>query len=86
MTHNKINKEECSIKKCLLQDREEDISIFITQEIEAVIKKLEDKHPDIHPGCLHMLVKTHLEYESLKIFHGLVEKYNPVSKKEVRIS
>ena len=80
MTHNKINKE-CSVKKCLLQDREEDISIFITQEIEVVIKKLEDKNPDIHPGCLHMLVKTHLEYESLKIFHGLVEKY-----KDVRIS
>jgi len=85
MTHNKINKE-CSIKECLLQDREEDISIFITQEIEAVIKKLEDKNPDVHVGCLHMMVKNHLEYESLKIFHGLVEKYNPVSKKEVRIS
>jgi|TARA_R110000751_G_scaffold66951_1_gene136784 hypothetical protein len=86
MTHNKINKEECSVKKCLLQDREEDISIFITQEIEAVIKKLEEKNPDIHPGCLHMLVKNHLEYESLKIFHGLVEKYNPKSSKEVGVA
>jgi len=85
MKQNKINKE-CSIKECLLQDREEDISIFITQEIEALIKKLEDKNPDVHVGCLHMMVKNHLEHESLKIFHGLVEKYNPVSKKEVRIS
>jgi len=80
MTHNKINKE-CSIKKCLLQDREEDISLYITQEIEALIQRLELKNPDVHPGCLHMMVKNHLEYESLKIFHGLVEKY-----KDVRIS
>ena len=80
MTHNKINKE-CSIKKCLLQDREEDISLYITQEIEALIQRLKLKNPDVHPGCLNMMVKNHLEYESLKIFHGLVEKY-----KEVRIS
>ena len=86
MTQNKTN-IECSIKECLLQDREEDISIFITQEIEAVIKKLEEMHSDIHPGCLHMMVKSHLEYESLKIFHGLVEKYNPpVSDKVVGVA
>ena len=64
---DKINKE-CSIKECLLQDREE------------------EKNPDVHLGCLHMMVKSHLEYESLKIFHGLVEKYNPPVKKELGVS
>jgi len=34
-----------------------------------------------------MMVKSHLEYESLKIFHGLVEKYNPpVSDKVVGVA
>ena len=85
MKMDKINKE-CSIKECLLQDREEDISIYITQEIEALIKRLEEKNPDVHLGCLHMMVKSHLEYESLKILHGLVEKYNPPVKKELGVS
>ena len=85
MTQNKKNKE-CSIKECLLQDREEDISIFITQEIKVVIKKLEEMNPDIHSGCLHMMVKSHLEYESLAIFHGLVEKYNPTVNDKVGVS
>ena len=75
----------CDVKKCLLQDREEDISIYITQEITALIQRLELKNPDVHSGCLHMMVKNHLEYESLKIFHGLVDKYN-VAKKELGIS
>ena len=85
MTQNKTNKE-CSIKECLLQDREEDISIFITQEIKAVIKKLEERNPDIHPGCLHMMVKSHLEYESLAIFSKLVTKYNPEGSKEMGVA
>ena len=75
----------CDVKKCLLEDREEDISIYITQEITALIQRLELKNPDVHSGCLHMMVKNHLEYESLKIFHGLVDKYN-VAKKELGIS
>ncbi len=79
MTSDKINK--CQEKKCLLQDREEEISIYITDEITALIQRLELKNSDIHSGCLHVMVKNHLEFESLKIFHGLVEKY-----KDVRIS
>ncbi len=85
MTQNKRNKE-CSIKECLLQDREEDISIFITQEIKVVIKKLEEMNPDIHSGCLHMMVKSHLEYESLAIFSKLVTKYNPEGSKEMGVA
>ena len=73
MTLNKINK--CEEKKCVLKDREEDISIYIDHEIEALIKRLEDKNPDVHPGCLHVMVKKHLEYQSVKIFAQLIEKY-----------
>ena len=80
-----MTKPICEVKKCLLEDREEDISIYITQEITALIQRLEEKNPDVHLGCLQMMVKNHLEYESLKIFHRLVEKYNPIEK-EVRAS
>ena len=76
-------KEKCEEKKCLLDDREENISQYIDDEILALIQRLELKNPDVHSGCLKMMVKSHLEYESLKIFHGLVEKYNPIEK-EVR--
>ena len=85
MTHNKINKE-CSIKECLLQDREEDISLYISQEIEALIQRLEARNPDVHSGCLHMMVKSHLEYESLAIFSKLVTKYNPETSKEMGVA
>jgi len=81
-----MTKPICDVKQCLLEDREEDISIYITQEIEALIQRLEGKNPDVHSGCLKMMVKSHLEYESLKIFHSLVEKYNPPIEKEVGAS
>jgi len=81
-----MTKPICDVKKCLLEDREEDISLYITHEIEALIQRLELKNPDAHSGCLKMMVKSHLEYESLKIFHGLVAKYNPESAKEVGVS
>ena len=85
MKQNKINKE-CSIKECLLQDREEDISLYISQEIEALIQRLEARNPDVHSGCLHMMVKSHLEYESLAIFSKLVTKYNPEGSKEMGVA
>ena len=58
----------------------------IIADVFARFKRLEEKNPDVHLGCLHMMVKSHLEYESLKIFHGLVEKYNPPVKKELGVS
>ena len=82
MTSNKINK--CAERNCLLKDREDDISIYIEHEIEALIQRLEGKNPDVHSGCLHVMVKKHLEYQSVKIFAELVEKYPEA--KEVRIS
>ena len=84
MTTTKIDK--CHEKKCLLQDREEDISIYITDEITALIQRLEAKNPDVHKGCLHVMVKNHLEFESLKIWKNLVVKYNPESANEVGVS
>ena len=78
-----MTKPKCQEKKCVLQDREEDISLYITHEIKALIQRLELKNPDVHSGCLHMMVKSHLEYESLAIFTKLVTKYNPESAKEV---
>ena len=84
MTTTKIDK--CHEKKCLLQDREEDISIYITDEITALIQRLEAKNPDVHKGCLHVMVKNHLEFESLVIWKKLVVKYNPESAKEVGVS
>ncbi len=82
MTTTKIDK--CHEKKCLLQDREEDISIYIDHEITALIQRLEGKNPDVHPGCLHVMIKKHLEYQSVKIFAELVEKYPDA--KQVRVS
>jgi|TARA_R110000823_G_scaffold234008_1_gene360279 hypothetical protein len=79
---NKINK--CDEKKCLLNDREEDISIYIDHEITALIQRIELRNTDVHPGCLHVLVKKHLEYQSVKIFAELMEKYP--GGEEVRIS
>ena len=79
---NKINK--CDEKKCLLNDREEDISIYIDHEITALIQRLVARNADVHPGCSHVLVKKHLEYQSVKIFAELMEKYP--GGEEVRIS
>jgi len=79
---NKINK--CEERNCILKDREEDISIYIDHEITALIQRLELKNSDVHPGCLHVMVKKHLEYQSVKIFAELMEKYP--GAKEVRIS
>ena len=79
---NKINK--CDEKKCLLNDREDDISNSIDREITALIQRIELRNTDVHPGCLHVLVKKHLEYQSVKIFAELMEKYP--GGDEVRIS
>jgi len=79
---NKINK--CEERNCLLKDREENISIYIDHEITALIQRLEGKNPDVHTGCLHVMVKKHLEYQSVKIFAELVKKYPEA--KEARIS
>jgi len=75
----------CEVKQCLLGDREEDISQYINDEILALITRLELKHPDVHLGCLQMMVKKHLEYQSTKILVQLTDKYN-AAKKELSIS
>ena len=75
----------CEVKKCLLDDREEDISQYINDEILALITRLELKHPDVHLGCLQMMVKRHLEYQSTKILVDLVDKYKS-AQKELRVS
>ena len=75
-------KEKCEEKKCLLEDREENISLYIDDEILALIQRLEIKHPDVHPGCLRVKVKKYLDYNSVKILAELMEKYPDA--KEVR--
>ena len=80
-----MTKPICEVKKCLLEDREEDISIYITQEITALIQRLEEKNPDVHLGCLQMMVKRHLEYQATKILVDLVDKYKS-ARKELRVS
>ena len=57
-----MTKPICEVKRCLLDDREEDISQYIEDEILALITRLELKNPDAHLGCLQMMVKRHLEY------------------------
>ena len=64
-----MKKPICEVKKCLLDDREEDISQYIDDEILALIQRLELKHPDVHPGCLRIKVKKYLEYNSVKILN-----------------
>jgi len=66
-----MKKPICEVKKCLLDDREEDISQYIDDEILALIQRLELKHPDVHPGCLRIKVKKYLEYNSVKILLDL---------------
>jgi len=61
----------CEVKQCLLDDREEDISQYIDDEILALIQRLELKHPDVHPGCLRVKVKKYLDYNSVKILMDL---------------
>ena len=75
----------CEVKQCLLDDREEDISQYINDEILALTTRLELKHPDVHLGCLQMMVKRHLEYQSTKILVDLVDKYKS-AEKELRTS
>tara|TARA_R110001592_G_scaffold310116_1_gene584654 strand:- start:3411 stop:3656 length:246 start_codon:yes stop_codon:yes gene_type:complete len=77
-------KIKCEERNCLLNDREENISIYIDHEITALIQRLEARNADVHLGCLHVLVKKHLEYQSVKIFAELMEKYP--GGEEVRIS
>lgn len=77
-----MNKPVCEVKKCLLEDREENISQYIEDEILALIQRLEIKHPDVHPGCLRVKVKKYLDYNSVKILAELMEKYPDA--KEVR--
>ncbi len=79
-----ISQNNCEVKNCLLDNREQEISNYIDNEITALIQRLEDKNPDVHTGCLHVMVKKHLEYQSIKIFAQLMEKYPDV--KELRIS
>jgi len=66
-----MTKPICEVKQCLLDDREEDISQYIDNEILALIQRLELKHPDVHPGCLRVKVKKYLEYNSVKILMDL---------------
>tara|TARA_R110000824_G_scaffold127868_1_gene288491 strand:- start:2 stop:232 length:231 start_codon:yes stop_codon:yes gene_type:complete len=66
-----MTKPICEVKKCLLGDREDDISQYIEDEILALIQRLELKHPDVHLGCLQMMVKKQLEYQSVKIVMDL---------------
>ena len=73
-----MTKERCEEKKCLLEDREENISLYIDDEILALIQRLEIKHPDVHPGCLRVKVKKYLDYNSVKILAELMEKYPKV--------
>ena len=80
-----MKKPICEVKKCLLDDREEDISQYIEDEILALIQRLELKNPDAHLGCLQMMIKRHLEYQSTKILVDLTDKYNR-AKKELHIS
>ena len=75
-------KDKCEEKKCLIDDREENISQYIDDEILALIQRLEIKHPDVHPGCLRVKVKKYLDYNSVKILAELMEKYPDA--KEVR--
>ena len=75
--------KNCEIKKCLLADREEDISQYIDDEISALIRRLEFKNPDVHSGCLRVMVKKHLDYQSVKIFADLIEEYP--NAKELRV-
>ena len=76
----------CEVKRCLLDDREEDISQYIDDEILALIQRLELKHPDVHPGCLRVKVKKYLDYNSVKILmdltleHDLAKKRSGVSQ------
>ena len=77
-------KIKCEERNCLLNDREEDISKYIDHEITALIQRLEDKNKDVHVGCLHVMVKKQLEYQSVKIFAELMEKYPDA--KQVRVS
>ena len=79
-----MTKEYCEVKKCLLEDREEDISQYIEDEILALIQRLELKHPDVHPGCLRVKIKKYLDYNSVRIFAELIEKYP--NAKELRDS
>ena len=80
-----MTKPICEVKRCLLDDREEDISQYIEDEILALIQRLELKNPDVHLGCLQMMVKRHLEYQSTKILVDLVDKYKS-AEKELRVS
>ena len=80
-----MTKPICEVKHCLLDDREEDISQYINDEILALITRLELKNPDVHLGCLQMMVKRHLEYQSTKILVELTDKYH-LAKKELGIS
>jgi ribosome-binding factor A len=80
-----MTKPICEVKRCLLDDREEDISQYIEDEILALIQRLELKNPDVHLGCLQMMVKRHLEYQSTNIFVDLTDKYNH-AKRELSIS
>ena len=80
-----MTKPICEVKKCLLDDREEDISRYIEDEILALIQRLELKHPDVHPGCLQMKVKKQLEYQSVKILMDLTLEYD-LAKKRLHIS
>ena len=80
-----MTKPICEVKKCLLDDREEDISQYINDEILALITRLELKNPDAHLGCLQMMVKRHLEYQSTKILVDMVDKHKRVQK-ELSIS
>jgi hypothetical protein len=81
-----MKKPICEVKKCLLDDREEDISQYIDDEILALIQRLELKHPDVHPGCLRVKVKKYLDYNSVKILmdltleHDLAKKRSGVSQ------
>ncbi len=79
-----MTKIKCEVKKCLLEDREEGISQYIDDEILALIQRLELQHPDVHLGCLQMMVKRNLEYQSTKILVELTDKYHR-AKKELHI-
>ena len=56
---------------------------YIDDEISALIQRLELKNPDVHSGCLRVMVKKHLDYQSVKIFADLIEEYP--NAKELRV-
>jgi len=67
---------ECNIDACLLKNLEKRIEENFELAVDSFVVGLTTQFPDLHPGCVKRVVAECCSYQSGRLLHDLIEKYN----------